>query len=162
MGTDLQSSFERLDHLFECSSSFLPSDSDIANLPISMPSTVICLKVTYLQFYLDYLLFVQGRGSVAMSAHSSRLKIKLLSVLDRICKLISHLLNILDVFYESYEQARRELRADLQDTPAKDFPRFNNVGLLGMKSSNDPKISDGAFALLYCSSRMLLKMLHRL
>jgi len=72
--------FDRLEHLFRNGTRFLPLDLDITDLPVSMPSTAVCVKLTslaiYLQFCFDYCLFVGALRNKAASKETTRLKVQ--------------------------------------------------------------------------------------
>ena len=157
-------SFDRLERLFNNSTNFLPSGLDIANLPVSMPSTAVCVKLKslaiYLQFYFDYCLFVGALRKEASSKETTRLKMQLCSILGSICQLVSHLPNIPDAIYESYRHSRAETESGLSSSPTELSYQLGNVVLRGMNSSRHPRIFDAAFALLYCFSRLLLNLLN--
>ena len=155
--------FDRLERLFRNGTRFLPSDLDIADLPVSMPSTAVCVKLTslaiYLQFYFDYCLFVGALSNRAASEETTRLKVQLCSILRSICQLVRHLPNIPDTIYESYRHSRGEIESGLSSSPTELSRQLENVVLRGMNSPRHPKIFDAAFMILYCFSRLFLDLL---
>jgi hypothetical protein len=155
-GKDSVDSFQQLDRLFDYCVSFLPSNGDIANLPLGMPSAAICVKVTslsiYLQFYFDYFLFIQSLRNETISKQAERVQESLVSILTRICQLISHLPNIPDAIYESYRYVKG---SDLAGSLIESSHQITNIKLRGMVSAPHPLISDAALTLLYCFCRFL-------
>jgi len=162
MGRRSADSFVQLERLLDNCSPFLPSDIDVATVPVSMPLAAVCVKVTslaiYLQFYFDYFLFARSSRNEAMQTNTTRLRDVLASILGRICQLISHLPNIPDAIYESYRRVKGDSDSDLTGSSSLPSDRLGNVALRGMNSARQPKISDGALTLLYCFSQLLLNL----
>jgi hypothetical protein len=106
MGLDLEGTFEQIEKIFKTSTLFLPNGANIERLPISMSTEIICLKVAslaiYLPFYFDYFLF-EMNYKYCRDGLSNSLRSELRSILTRVCQLISHLPNIGDVKFHSYQ-----------------------------------------------------------
>jgi len=146
--------------LLQTAECLLPSATDISDLPLSMTTEMICLKIVslsiFLQFYLDQFLF-----RASYNANFDGLKILkncLCSVLDRINRLIAHLSPIGDYIYHAYPRNDTFGSTIYDDTPHV-FLHFPNVQPRGLKVASKAEERDTALALLYAFARLLRNML---
>ena len=155
---ELIESLEQVQELLQTSDCLLPSETDILNLPLSMTTEEICLKVIslsiYLQFYLDHLLF---RSSYNVNPEiSNKLTDGLYSIVERINRLVAHLSPIGDYIYHAYN-----FGLDHHTGATNAFLHFPNVQPHGLKVTGDAEERDTAPALLYAFARLLKNMLER-
>lgn len=150
-------SLGQLWELLQTSHCLLASGNDISNLPLSMTTEEICLKVKslaiYLQFHLDHLLFLKHYDIDAEKAQ--RVSAVLCSVLDRINRLIAYLSPISDYIYHAYSIKSHLSPDHFTDVSTKTFLNFVEVQPRGLKPNADPKDRDTALALLYSFARLL-------
>jgi hypothetical protein len=162
--TEWATSFEPLQQLLEKSSSLIPSEIDIAALPRSMTSEVVCQKVItlsiYMQFYLDQFLFRTTYDAGAAAAGVTEfLRARLQSILARIIDLVAHVSNIPDYIHHAYSFSA-DVEADSEfDGPANAFLNYPDLQRRGLKSGAEPTARDTALALLYTFAQLAKHML---
>lgn len=100
--------WEQLRRILDVSSCLLPSDSDIADLPLSMSTETISQKVLtlsiYMQFYLDRFLFRASCRSSRVVEDVEPVIPCLYKILGQIIPLINHLCNISDYIHHAYSR----------------------------------------------------------
>jgi len=153
---ELIESLQQVQNLLYTSDCLLPSETDISNLPLSMTTEEICLKVIslsiYIQFYLDHLL---SRATYnANPEESNRVTDGLYSILDRIIRLVAHLSPIGDYIYHAYN-----FGLDNHTGATNAFLHFPDVQPHGLKGVGDAEERDTALALVYAFARLLKNML---
>jgi hypothetical protein len=159
---ELMESLGQVEGLLQASHCLLPSETHISNLPLSMTTEEICLKVKslsiYLQFYLDHFLFRKTHD--ANLERLQKLNQGLYDILDRITRLISHLSPISNYIYHAYPKRSNSGLCHYTST-TNTFLHFPNVQPRGLKVGADPEERDTALALLYAFARLLKNALKR-
>ena len=154
---ELTESFGQLWELLQTSHCLLASANDISNLPLSMTTEEICLKVKslaiYLQFHLDHFLFLKHYDVETEKAQ--RVSTVLCSVVDRINRLISHLSPISDYIYHAYPRKSNLSTGHFIDGSTNAFLNFPQVQPRALKANAVPKDRDTSLALLYSFARLL-------
>ena len=153
-----------LERILDESSCLLPSDSDIAELPLSMCTETMSQKVTslsiYMQFYLDYFLFRASCHSSGVIESVEPVMARLHKTLGQIISLINHLSNISDYIHHAYS-----FRIEVTDYNRKRTPGhvdlFTNLQPRGLKPAASPTYRDSALALLYAFARLLKALLEQ-
>lgn len=164
--TEWQNSFIHLHELLEVSSCLLPSELEMAALPLSMTTEVICQEIKtlsmYMQFYLDHFLFRMSPNNSA-DGDSAAMPIdvvgrRLQEILGRITQLTVHLSSIRDYIYHAYSISESDINTRFHG-PANDFLHFPDLQASGLKSTTDPWERDTALALLYSLAQLIKEMM---
>ena len=159
----LEESLGFLRLILELSVYLLPSEEQIAKLPLSMTTEVICQKIVslsiYMQVYLDYFLFRKNcfDGGIGSADDEIMVRARLMDVLEKIIQLIPHLSNIPDYIHHAYA-IPPDLTAGFE-SPANDFLHLPNIQPRGLKSAANAGERDIALALLYAFARLLKNIL---
>jgi hypothetical protein len=154
---------ESLDQLYEMlniSRFFIPSEQDLARLPLSMNTETICQKIQtlsiYMQLYFECFLFRKSRGD----ENTQEIVVDLQSILEKIICLITRLSNIPDFIHDAYS-----IRSDASphfDPPVEsEYLHYPKIYPRGLKSADDPKLRDIALALLYTFAQLIKNLLNQ-
>jgi hypothetical protein len=155
----LLQSVAQWEELLQISHCLLARESDIANLPRSMPTETICHKIislsVYLQVYLDHFLIRVCLDEGAEETKSARRR--LYGVVDRITRLGGHLPNISDYLYHAYHM---EASSNIIHNPVgTKFLSYPDVLPRSLSATAAPATRDTAVALLYAFAHLLKIML---
>ena len=164
-GEQMERFWGQLQQILDESSCLLPSDSDIAELPLSMCTETICQKVIslsiYMQFYLDRFLFRASCHSSRIVENVEPVRAWLHKILGQIIPLINQLSNISDYIYHAYS-----IRIEVPDSNHESAPgnllHFTNLQPRGLKPAASPTYRDSALALLYAFARLLKTLLEQM
>jgi hypothetical protein len=152
--------WEKVQQILDESSCLLPSDSDIAELPLSMCTETICQKVgslaIYMQFYLDRFLFRASNHSRTEGVEPAT--VRLHKILELIIPLINHLSNISDYIHHAYKIRPNILNLNTEFIP-DDFLHFTSLQPRGLKSAASATYRDSALILLYAFVRLIKALL---
>ena len=157
----VEESFDQFYKMLNISRFLLPSEQDIAWLPLSMNTETICQKIQtlsiYMQVYFEYFLFRKSRGDEHVE-NIQEIITALQSILEKIIHLITHLSNIPDFIHDAYS-IRSDATPNFDGQVENEFLHYPNIRPRGLKSAADPKPRDTALALLYTFARLIKNLL---
>ena len=153
----VEESFDQFYEMLNTSRFLLPSEQDLARLPLSMNTETICQKIQtlsiYMQVYFEYFLFRKSRGEEHVE-NTQEIVVALQSILEKIVDLVTHLSNIPDVIHDAYS-----IRSDECPQFENEFLHYPNIRPRGLKSAAEPKLRDIALALLFTFARLIKNLL---